>query len=98
LAAEQKPLPNNSKRYTFTLSLKAPDGLIEDISHVHYDLIYDPNPLSLDGSSEPPFRAVYEGWGCYETVVMTVNFKAPGSKMFKKTFNMCDALKGVKSE
>jgi hypothetical protein len=69
LAAEQKPLADNPKRYTYTLSLKAPAGIIDDISRVHYDLVYDPNPLSLDGGSAPPFSAVYEGWGCYETVV-----------------------------
>jgi hypothetical protein len=93
LAAEQKPLADNPKRYTYTLSLKAPDGTIDDISRVHYDLVYDPNPLSLDGGSAPPFSAVYEGWGCYETVVMTVYFKSPVSEPRKKTFNMCTALK-----
>jgi hypothetical protein len=93
LAAEQKPLADNPKRYTYTLSLKAPDGTIDDISRVHYDLVYDPNPLSLDGGSAPPFSAVYEGWGCYETVAVTVYFKSPGSEPRKKTFNMCTALK-----
>jgi len=92
LAAEQKPLADNPKRYTYTLSLKAPAGTIDDISRVHYDLVYDPNPLSLDGGSAPPFSAVYEGWGCYETVVVTVYFKSPGSQTRKKTFNMCKAL------
>jgi hypothetical protein len=33
---------------------------------------------------------VYEGWGCYETVVVTVYFA--GVQPVKKTFNMCKAL------
>lgn len=92
LAAEQKPLADNPKRYTYTLSLKGPGGTIDNISRVHYDLVYDPNPLSLDGGAAPPFSAVYEGWGCYETVAVTVYFKSPGSQPAKKTFNMCKAL------
>jgi hypothetical protein len=92
LAATQEALADNPKRYTYTLSLKAPSGIIDDISRVHYELVYDPNPLSLDGGSAPAFSAVYEGWGCYETVVMTVHFKSPGSQPLKKTLNMCQAL------
>lgn len=92
LAAEQKPLADNPKRYTFTLSLKAPSATIDDVSRVHYDLVYGPNPLSLEGGSPPAFSAAYNGWGCYETVVVTVYFKSPGSQPQKKTFNMCDAL------
>src|SRR5207247_9945327 len=57
-------------------------------SRVHYDLVYDPNPLSLEGGAAPSFSAVYEGWGCYETVVVTVYLKSPGSQPLKKTFNM----------
>jgi len=92
LAATQEPLAGNSKRYTFTLSLKAPSEMIDDIARVHYDLVYDPNPLSLDGGAAPAFSAVYEGWGCYETVVVTAYFKSSGSQPVKKTFNMCTAL------
>jgi hypothetical protein len=91
LVARQEPLPDNPKRYTFTLSLDAP-GLVDDIARVHYDLVYDPNPLSLEGGAAPSFSAVYEGWGCYETVVVTVYLKSPGSQPLKKTFNMCKAL------
>lgn len=92
LLAEQKALPNNPDRYTFTLSLKVPDAVAEDISRVHYDLVYDPNPLSFDGGPAPAFSAEYEGWGCYETVVVTVYFKSSGAQPTKKTFNMCKAL------
>jgi hypothetical protein len=60
------------------------------IQRVHYDLVYGPNPLSLEGGAAPAFSAVYEGWGCYETVVVTVYFL--GSQPIKKTFNMCKAL------
>ena len=92
LAAEQEPLANNPRRYTFTLSLNAPGGIIGDIARVHYNLVYNPNPLSLDGGNAPRFSAVYEGWGCYETVVVTVYFKSRVSKPLEKTFNMCKAL------
>ena len=91
LVARQELLSENPKRYTFTLSLDAP-ALVDDIARVHYDLVYDPNPLSLEGGGAPSFSAVYEGWGCYETVVVTVYLKSPGSQPLKKTFNMCKAL------
>ena len=91
LVARQEPLADNPKRYTFTLSLDAP-ALVDDIARVHYDLVYGPNPLSLEGGAAPSFSAVYEGWGCYETVVITVYLKSPGSQPLKKTFNMCKAL------
>ena len=91
LVARQEPLADNPKRYTFTLSLDAPT-LVDDIARVHYDLVYDPNPLSLEGGAAPSFSAVYEGWGCYETVVVTVYLKSPGSQPLKKTFNMCKVL------
>jgi hypothetical protein len=91
LVARQEPLSDNPKRYTFTLSIDAP-AIIDDIARVHYDLVYGPNPLSLEGGAAPSFSAVYEGWGCYETVVVTVYLKSPGSQPLKKTFNMCKAL------
>ena len=92
LAAEQVPLANNPKRFTYTLSLKAPSGFIDDISRVHYQLVYDRNPLSLEGGPAPRFSAVYEGWGCYETVVVTVYFQSVASKPLTKTLDMCKAL------
>ena len=91
LVARQEPLPYNPKRYTFTLSLDAP-ALVDEIARVHYDLVYDPNPLSLEGGAAPSFSATYQGWGCYETVVVTLYLKSPGSQPLKKTFNMCKAL------
>jgi hypothetical protein len=116
LAAEQVPLPNNPKRYTYTLSLNLPAEMADSIDRVHYDLVYDTNPLSLDGGPAPAFSAQYEGWGCYETVVVTVYLKSSGSQSLngplaapqwinvvakssgsqplKKTFNMCESLKG----
>ena len=91
LVARQEPLSDNPKRYTFTLSLDAP-ALVDEIARVHYDLVYGPNPLSLEGGAAPSFSAVYEGWGCYETVIITVYLKSPGSQPLKKTFNMCKVL------
>src|SRR5262245_21104438 len=91
LVARREPFPNNPKRYTFTLSLDAP-ALVNEIARVHYDLVYDPNPLSLEGGDAPSFSAVYEGWGCYETVVVTVYLKSTDARPLKKTFNMCQAL------
>jgi hypothetical protein len=92
LAAE-RGLTKGPKRYLFTLWVKAPDEVTGDVSQVHYDLVSDSTSMSVDGTSFPPFSAVYEGSGCYETVVLTVNFKTPGLQPFKKTFNMCNALK-----
>ena len=91
LLARQESLSDNPKRYTFTLSLDAPK-LVDDIASVHYQLVYGANPLSLEGGAAPSFSAVYEGWGCYDTVVVTVYLKSPGSQPLKKTFNMCKAL------
>jgi hypothetical protein len=91
LVARQDLLTDNPKRYAFTLSIDAP-ALVDDIARVHYDLVYGPNPLSLEGDAAPPFSAMYEGWGCYETVVVTVYLKSPGSQPLTKTFNMCKAL------
>jgi len=91
LIARREPLADNPNRYTFTLSLDAP-ALVDDIARVHYDLVYDPNPLSLEGGAAPSFSAVYEGWGCYETVVVTVYLKSSASQPLKKTFNMCKSL------
>ena len=86
------PLPDNPKRFTFTLSTRLPSWAIDQISGVHYDLVYTPNPLSLEGGPAPKFSAVYEGWGCYQTVVVSVHFKASASKPLTKTFDMCKAL------
>jgi hypothetical protein len=91
LVAHQELLTDNPKRYIFTLSLDAP-ALVDDIVRVHYELVYGPNPLSLEGGAAPSFSATYEGWGCYETVVITVYLKSPGSQPLTKTFNMCKAL------
>jgi TIR domain len=91
LVARQEPIADNPKRYTFTLSIDAPT-IIDDISRVHYDLVYGPNPLSLEGSAAPSFSAVYEGWGCYKTVVVTVYLKSRGSQPIERTFDMCKAL------
>jgi hypothetical protein len=52
LVARQEPLADNPKRYTFTLSLDAPE-LVDDIARVHYDLVYGPNPLSLKAVPDP---------------------------------------------
>jgi hypothetical protein len=91
LVARREPLANNPERYTFTLSLDAP-ALVDQIASVQYDLVYDPNPLSLKGGPAPSFSATYEGWGCYKTVVVTVTLKSPDSRPLKKTFDMCEAL------
>lgn len=91
LAAQQKPLSDNPNRYKFGVWLKAPGTFVDGISRVHYDFVYGPNPLSIEGAPDPPFGATYEGWGCYETVDVTVYLKS-GSQPIKKTFDMCKAL------
>ena len=92
LSAERKPLEQQSGRYLFTLSLDVPKQIVSDISKVHYDFVYEPNPLSLDGGPPPGFHASYEGWGCYTTVVATLYFNTQGAQPVKKTFNMCTVL------
>jgi hypothetical protein len=92
IAAERRPLPDNPNRYKFGVWLKARRTLLDEISRVHYDFIYDPNPLSIEGAPDPPFGATYEGWGCYETVNITVYFKPGELQPVKKTFDMCKAL------
>jgi len=56
LVARREPRADNPNRYTFTLSLDAPAS-VDDIARVHYDLVYDPNPLSLEGGPAPSFSA-----------------------------------------
>ena len=96
LGAEAKTLPqkdaNGNPRYYFTLSVKAAPSALASISRVHYDLVYESNPLSLDGGPAPDFSASYEGWGCYRKVVVTAYFSTPGQKPVERTFDMCNAL------
>lgn len=91
LTAEAKPEPitTGRQRYYFTLGL-LPKKALENLASVHYELVYDPNPLSLDGSP-PAFLTHYEGWGCYETVVLTA-FQKSASQPRAKVFNMCAVL------
>ena len=93
LSAERRPMEQQADRYHFTLSLNVPEQTLSDISRVHYDLVYDPNPLSLEGGPAPNFSAAYEGWGCYSTVVVSVYLTRSGAQPLKKTFDMCTALK-----
>lgn len=91
---EQKPgLEASGHRYYFTLSIHVPQQTLAKISRVHYDLVYEPNPLSLEGGSPPGFSASYEGWGCYNTVVVSVYLSTQETQPLKKTFNMCTVLK-----
>ncbi len=91
LAADQKPMEQQPNRYRFTLSIKVPKSTLDAISRVHYDLIYTPNPLSLEGGPPPHFSAYYEGWGCYSNVLVSVYLSASEAPV-KKTFNMCSVL------
>ena len=99
LSADRRPLEQKSgleasgHRYYFTLSIGVPQQTLTKISRVHYDLVYEPNPLSLEGGSPPDFSAAYEGWGCYNTVVVSVYLSTQEAQPLKKTFNMCTALK-----
>jgi hypothetical protein len=95
LTANAKPIKvkQGGNRYEFSLSIQAPSTLKEDIAKVHYDLVYEPNPLLLT-SNDPNtnFEAMYEGWGCYRTVEATVIFKNANTQPRKKIFNMCSVL------
>ncbi len=97
LSAEAKPLPqkdaNGNARYSFTLSVKAPEQALASISRVHYDLVLESNPLSLEGGPAPGFSTSYEGWGCYRKVVVTAYLSATASQpQVQKTFDMCNVL------
>lgn len=91
LLAEQKPLEQQANRYRFTLWIKAPEETLANISRVHYDLNYAPNSLSMEGGPPPNFSTVYEGWGCYTEVVVSV-YLSTSEAPIKKTFNMCTVL------
>ncbi|MGH9611698.1 MAG: PASTA domain-containing protein [Bryobacteraceae bacterium] len=98
LSADRRPLAQkpgldaSGHRYYFTLSINVPKQTLTKISRVHYDLVYEPNPLSLEGGSSPSFSASYEGWGCYNTVVVSLYLSTPETQPLKKTFNMCTVL------
>jgi hypothetical protein len=49
---------------------------VNQIGQVHYDLLYESNPLSLSSSLPPQFAAEYEGWGCYDRVFVTIALEA----------------------
>jgi hypothetical protein len=90
-SAESKPMENQAKRYYFTLSVKLPPQTLTYISRVHYDLILESNPLSLEGGPPPDFSAFYNGWGCYSDVAVIV-YMTGSEAPVRKTFNMCTAL------
>lgn len=90
LFVDKKPLQQQPKRDRYTLSIKVPEQMLPQISRVHYDFIYEPNPLSIDGGPPPDFSAVYDGWGCYPNVAVSVYLT--GAESVKKTFNMCTIL------
>jgi hypothetical protein len=81
-----------NKRYRFSLSIQSPAALKENIARINYDLEYATNPLAMT-SDDPTknFEVVYEGWGCYQKVVVTVIFKSGGLPE-KRHFNMCTTL------
>lgn len=91
---------NGQKRYRFSLSVRLPmssakevHNWLSDIAKVDYDLVYAPNPLFLTSSdSTTNFTAVYEGWGCYRTVNVTLYPKNASQDPTKKTFDLCSVL------
>jgi hypothetical protein len=92
LAARASPIEGtDGKRFRFSLSVRT-TGL-SDIAKVQYDLVYAPNPLLLS-STDPTsnFTAVYEGWGCYRTVNVTLFPKEGSQQPIKKTFDLCTVL------
>jgi hypothetical protein len=94
LAASAKLISNEqeTKRYAFALSIQAPDVFKNNIARVNYDLVYASNTLALI-SDDPSknFEALYDGWGCYQKVDVTVFFKNKEQPR-TKTFNMCSVL------
>ncbi len=97
LAAQATPIggtDQSNKRYRFTLSVQSgASASLSDIARVEYDLVYAPNPLLLK-SSDPSsnFSAVYEGWGCYRTVNVTLFPKNESQQPIKKQFDLCTVL------
>ena len=80
-------------RYDYMLSIVLPSALLEHVTGVHYDLIYEANPLSIDGSGPPSFTAGYEGWGCYNNVDVRVAYEMAGARRsVTKRMDMCQAM------
>jgi len=103
LSAVAEPLGNKDAadrpRFYFTLSVHVPEQILKSISRVHYDLVYEQNPLSLDGGPPPSFNASYEGWGCYQNVVVTVYLNSPeGQISVNKKFDMCKVYKVLENK
>jgi hypothetical protein len=91
LSADKRALEGQVNRYRFTLGIKVPEQTLDNISRVHYDLVYESNPLSMDGGPPPDFKTAYDGWGCYEEVRVSV-YLSTSEVPVKKTFNMCTVL------
>ena len=80
-------------RYDYMLSIVLPSALLEHVTGVHYDLIYEANPLSIDGRGPPSFTAGYEGWGCYTNVDVRVAYEVAGARRsVTKRMDMCEAM------
>lgn len=80
-------------RHDYALSIMLPPALLEHVKGVHYDLIYEANPLSIDGRGPPSFTAGYEGWGCYTNVDVSVAYEVAGARRsVTKRFDMCQAM------
>jgi Carboxypeptidase regulatory-like domain len=80
-------------KYVFTLWLDAPQSLVDTIATVEYRLVYKQNPLRLFGDAkdvERPFSNKYTGWGCYENVSATIEYK--NKKVETKRFDLCASL------
>ena len=95
LAATSKPIETNqgNNRYAFSLSIVVPDTLKGSIAKVEYDLEYESNPLWLTSNdAKTNFQVIYEGWGCYRNIDVTVIFKNAETQPRKKHFNMCSIL------
>lgn len=81
------------RMYYFTVWIDAPMNILTMIESVQYDFIYDPNPLTIR-SQEPgsKFSVRYHGWGCYDTVVVTLQPVDQDAQVQRRSFNMCSVL------
>jgi len=82
---------DQQQRYRFTVTLQMPATLASRVRQVDYWFQLETNPLYMTSVDRTQgFPAVYEGWGCYSSVYVTLSLDS-GEKL-SKTLNMCSLL------
>jgi len=85
-------------KYHYKVWIEGPAVVLAMIRNVQYYFVYEPNPLTTRSSDpDSKFAVNYNGWGCYDTVVVTVQLKEQSAQLQHRTFNMCSALQVSRS-